>query len=82
MFVLMKIKRLSMYSTLNFDLKSALGGPPLDAARKKIIVDNPTYFFTGLVYWRMKLALGQRASAYRPGNDLNHIAAHPVGFGI
>jgi hypothetical protein len=34
-FVLMKIKRLSMYSTLRFDLKSALGGAPLDAAREK-----------------------------------------------
>ena len=45
MFVLMKIKRLSMYSTLNFDLKSALGGAPLDAARKKIISDNPPIFF-------------------------------------
>ena len=35
MFVLRKIKRLSMYSTLRFDLKSALGGAPLDAVRKK-----------------------------------------------
>ena len=49
-FVLMKIKRLSMYSTLHFDLKSALGGAPLDAARKKIISDNPPIFFTGFVY--------------------------------
>jgi hypothetical protein len=78
-FVLMKIKRLSMYSTLNFDLKSALGGPPLDAARKKIIVDNPTYFFTGLVYWRMKLALGQRASAYRTGKALGNPVARTEG---
>ena len=54
MFVLMKIKRLSMYSTLNFDLKSALGCAPLDATRKKIISDNPPIFFTGFVYWRIK----------------------------
>ena len=54
MFALMKIKRLSMYITLHFDLKSALGDAPLDAARKKIIIDNPPIFFTGLVYWRMK----------------------------
>ena len=53
-FVLMKIKRLSMYNTLHFDLKSALGGAPLDAARKKIISDNPPIFLIGLVYWRMK----------------------------
>ena len=50
MFVLMKIKRLSLYSTLHFDLKSALGGAPLDAARKKIIGDNPPFFFTGLIF--------------------------------
>jgi hypothetical protein len=53
-FVLMKIKRLSMYRTLHSDLKSALGGVPLDAARKKIIGVNPLFFFTGLVCWRMK----------------------------
>ena len=53
-FVLMKIKRLSLYSTLHFDLKSALGGSPLDAARKKIIGDNPPIFFTGLVFWHMQ----------------------------
>jgi hypothetical protein len=46
----MKIKRLSLYSTLHFDLKSALGGAPLDAARKKIIGDNPPFFFTGLIF--------------------------------
>ena len=42
MFVLMKIKRLSMYKILHFDLKFALalGGAPLDAARKKIIGYN------------------------------------------
>ena len=49
MFVLMKIKRLSIYSTLHFDLKSALGGAPLDAARKKIISDNPPFFLLGLL---------------------------------
>ena len=46
----MKIKRLSLYSNLHFDLKSALGGAPLDAARKKIIGDNPPIFFTGLFF--------------------------------
>ena len=46
----MKIKRLSLYSTLHFDLKSALGGAPLDAARKKIIGDNPPFFFTWLIF--------------------------------
>ena len=51
-FVLMKIKRLSMYSTLHFDLKSVLGGAPLlDAARKKIISDNPPFF-----HWASLLA--------------------------
>jgi hypothetical protein len=44
-FVLIKIKRLSMYSTLHFDLRSALGGAPLDAAKKEIISDNPPTFF-------------------------------------
>jgi hypothetical protein len=34
MFKLIKIKRLSMYSALHCDLKSAFGGAPLDAARK------------------------------------------------
>ena len=53
-FVLMKIKRLSLYSTLHFDLKSALGGAPLDAAKKKIIGDNPPIFLTRFVIWRMK----------------------------
>jgi hypothetical protein len=53
-FVLMKIKRLTMYSTIHFDLKFALRGAPLDAARKKTIGDIPPIFFTGLVYWLMK----------------------------
>jgi hypothetical protein len=35
MFVLMKIKRLAMFSTLHFYLKSALGGAPLDAAKEE-----------------------------------------------
>ena len=50
MFVPMKIKRLAMYSTLHFYLKSALWGAPLDAARKKIISDNPPIFFTRFVF--------------------------------
>ena len=44
MSVLMKIKRLAMYSTLHFNLKSALWGAPLDAARKKTTGDNPLFF--------------------------------------
>ena len=46
----MKIKRLAMYSTLHFDLNSAVGGAPLDTERMKTIDDNPPIFFTGLVY--------------------------------
>ena len=34
LFVLIKMKRLAMYSTIHFDLKFALRGAPLDAARK------------------------------------------------
>jgi hypothetical protein len=37
-----------MYNTLHFDLKTALRGSPLDAARKKIIGDNPPIFLVGL----------------------------------
>ena len=51
-FIPMKIKRLVMYRTLYFDLKSALGGAPLNAARKKTIGDNPPNFF----YWASLLA--------------------------
>jgi hypothetical protein len=47
-----KIKRLSMYSTLYFYLRSALGVAPLDVARKKIIGDNQAIFF----HWACLLA--------------------------
>ena len=81
MFVLLKINRLAVYSTLNFGPKIRSLGCSARRSNVENNSDNPPIFFTRLVCLLIKQGLGQWVSAFRPSNGPKNIAAHVGGCG-